>query len=234
MQDKVESIIKKVLKNKALVVREGLGEHPEDGIFACYLEGKLESKEEELFRKHVTLCPACSLKLSLDIQSSVTDNQDIPAKLQESICSSLGLQDKDLILEIALKVKDKIIEIINTTGEVLVGQELVAAPLLRSRQIKDFKDEVTILKDFKNLVVEVKLENKSGKFFDAAVLVKKKDTLKTINDLRVTLYKQGVELESYIASTGMVTFENILLGKYRIEISGAKDKFASIALEVKT
>ena len=121
----------------------------------------------------------------------------------------------------------------NTTGDILVGQEFVPAPVLRSRKAKDFKDEVTILKDFKDIRVEVKIENKVGEAFDLTVLVKEKESQKVIKDLRVTLLRGDLELESYLNDPGKVIFENVLLGKYTIEISTLESKLASVLLEIK-
>ena len=143
-------------------------------------------------------------------------------------------EDKPPILEIILKLKEKALELLNTTGDILVGQELVPAPVLRSRQMKDFKDEVTILKDFKDIRVEVKIENKHGEFFNVTVMVKEKETQKVIKDLRVCLLKDELELESYLNDAGKVTFEHILLGKYTVEISTLENKLASILLDIKT
>ena len=76
-----------------------------------------------------------------------------------------------------------------------MGQELVPAPILRSRQIKDFKDEVTILKDFKDIRVQAKVENKGANAFSLVILVKERHTQRIIKDLRIRLLKDGAELE---------------------------------------
>jgi hypothetical protein len=130
-------------------------------------------------------------------------------------------------------LKDKALEILETTGDVLVGQEFVPHPVLRSRKIKEFKDEVTILKDFKEIRVEVKIENKENRGFDLVIFVKDKLSNRIIKDLRVTLIKDDLELESYLSNYDKVVFEHILAGKYIIEISNIEDKVASILLDVR-
>ena len=114
-----------------------------------------------------------------------------------------------------------------------MGREFLPAPILRSRNIKEFKDEVTILKDFKDIRVELKLENKGRQAFDLTVIVKEKETQKTIKDLRVTLLKQDLELESYLNDSGKVIFENILLGRYTVEILKLEAKLAAILIDIK-
>jgi succinate dehydrogenase/fumarate reductase iron-sulfur protein len=100
--------------------------------------------------------------------------------------------------------------------------------------VKDFKDEVTILKDLKDIRVEVKIENKAGKAFCLTIMVKQRQTQKIIKDLRVTLLKDDLELESYLTDSGSVTFEHLLLGSYTIEVVSTEDKLASILLDIKT
>jgi uncharacterized protein YjbK len=55
-----------------------------------------------------------------------------------------------------------------------------------------------------------------------------------MKDLRVTLIKDDVELESYITDSGKVTFEHVLLGRYSVEISSVDNKIASVILDIKT
>ena len=151
----------------------------------------------------------------------------------ELVKNLLNREEDIPLLEILLRFKEKAIELINTTGDVLVGQELVPAPVLRSRLIKDFKDEVTILKDFNDIRVQIKIENKWGKVFNLKLAAKQKHTQKIIKDLRVTLLKDDLELESYLTDSGSVIFEHVLLGKYRLEISAIENKLASILLDIK-
>ncbi len=121
----------------------------------------------------------------------------------------------------------------HTSGDILVGQELMPAPILRSHKIKDFKDEVIILKDFRDIRVEAKIENKGTKAFNLTIRVKDKQTQKIIKDLRVTLIKDDLELESYVADTGVVTFEHVLLGKYTVKIANLENNLASILLDIR-
>jgi hypothetical protein len=49
------------------------------------------------------------------------------------------------------------------------------APILRSRDIRHFKgDEITVLKDFESVLVEVRIEYKQGSAFRISVAQKKR------------------------------------------------------------
>ncbi|MFH1640879.1 MAG: hypothetical protein ABIA66_02820, partial [Candidatus Omnitrophota bacterium] len=90
-----------------------------------------------------------------------------------------------------------------------------------------------ILKDFQNIRVEVKIENKDERAFNLAIAVREKQTTRIIKDLRITLLKNGVELESYLTHSGSVAFENISVGEYTVEISDIEKKVASVLLDIK-
>jgi hypothetical protein len=49
--------------------------------------------------------------------------------------------------------------------------------------------------------------------------------------LRVALFQEEREIESYATDTGSVTFESVLPGKYRVDICG-QDNLAAVFLDV--
>lgn len=233
MQDRWERLIKIVYRKWKAEQLQVPEPHPDEESFACFLEGRLSEEENARLKTHLIDCNRCAEAVL--IQARLQESQEkVPQELLEYVKNLVKSEDKTPVLEIILKLKEKALELLNTTGDILVGQELVPAPLLRSRQMKDFKDEVTILKDFKDIRVEVKIENKHGEFFNVTVMVKEKEAQKVIKDLRVCLLKDDLELESYLNDTGKVTFEHILLGKYTVEISTLENKLVSVLLDIKT
>lgn len=233
MQENLEKLIKVVYKKWKSDLPKVEELHPDEETFACFLEGRLPAKENKRIRAHLISCERCAEAFAVSSKLEVIENQLVPEQLAQEVKKLIKEQDELSILEIGLKLKEKAIEIMNTTGDILVGQEFVPAPVLRSRKAKDFKDEVTVLKDFKDIRVEVKIENKGSQAFDLTVLVKEKETQKIIKDLRVTLLREAIELESYLNDSGKVIFENVLLGKYTVEISTLESKLASVLLEIK-
>jgi len=234
MKIEIEKLIRLVFK-KWLSQQPMLDEaHPEDELLACFMEGSLSEAESARIKRHLISCGGCAQKISLQLKVDPGEGINAPESLINNAKSLVSGGSGILPLEIVFKLKDNLLELINTTGDILFGQELMPALVLRSRKIKDFKDEVTILKDFKDVRVEIKLVNRQAKAFDLTVLVKEKQTQQVIKDLRITLLKEDLEIESYHTDSGRVVFENILLGRYRVEITGIEAKLAAIILDIKT
>jgi citrate lyase gamma subunit len=229
-----ERIVKVVYQEWKAAVTGALDkEHPSEEVLVCFLEDKLSQADKDVTQSHLLKCNKCSEYLSTQLKIEPHLSKDVPVSLLEKVKRNIGSDIKDNIFEIVLKLKDKSWEIIQTSGDVLVGQELIPAPVLRSRQINEFKEEVDILKDLHELRILARLESKSSKIFGLAVEVKNKQGKKIHKDLRVTLIKDEVELESYVSDIGNSVFENISPGDYRVEIIQEAHLAAIIDLKVK-
>jgi hypothetical protein len=233
MTNKWDKLLKLVYKKWKLTHRQKFQEHPDEEEMACFIEGRLAPPESQSLKAHLISCEPCAQAFAIQARLKSTDNLEVPEELIAQVKKIIAPQDALSVFEIILKIKDRIFEVLKTSGDVLVGQELVPAPVLRSRKIKDFKDEITILKDFQDIRVEIKIENKPGQDFTLIVTVKEKQTSRVIKDLRITLIKDNLELESYLSESGRVIFEHVLLGKYIIQMSTPESKIAQILLDIR-
>ena len=208
--------------------------HPDEECLANFLDQLLPEKENDLMLKHLLICDKCAQYVSVQLKIKAHLSLEVPVSLLEKIKKMVIQNTGDNLLEIFIKLKDKALEIMQTTGDVLVGQELIPASVLRSRKIDEFKEEVSILKDLHQIRVMAKIHNKDAKSFNLTINVKDKIEQKTYKDSRVTLIKDGIELESYLVdSLGNSSFENILPGNYLVEVSRQDQKEAVINLKVK-
>ena len=207
-------------------------EHPSEEQLANLLESNLDIEQTEYVRSHIVKCPHCAHLVEVALKMGSAQLVDAPPDLIKKVKESFGCNAAD-ILDVILQVKNNILEIIHSAGDILVDQELVPAALLRSRKIAEFKDEVTMLKDFNDVRVQLKIENKLGKSFNLIVIVKDKQTQALLKDVRISLSKDDIELESYLVDSGTVTFENVLLGKYSIELTSSDSKVATIIVDIK-
>ena len=170
MEDKIEGLVKTVYRRWKK--RAKAGEiHLDEEAFAGFLDGCLSPEENERIKAHLIACDDCARLLALSLNGEAEELKEVPGEVLDQAREILNLKSKPAVLEVFLRLKQDALEIINATGDILLGQELVPAPVLRSRKIKDFKDEVTILKDFKEIRLEVKVENKGGKYFNVLIFI---------------------------------------------------------------
>lgn len=233
MQDKLERLIRAVYRKHKAGRFISAEAHPDEESIACFSEGKLSSADAQQLKRHLLSCERCAEVLAVYAGLEPSGELKVPEDLISKAKNLKAQEIKTPIFEIFLRLKENLLELLNTNADVLLGQELVPAPVLRSRKVTEFKDEITIMKDFEDIRVEVKIEKKNAAAFSLMVLVKEKQTSRLIKDLRVTLLKEDLELESYLTDSGKVIFEHVLLGKYSVEISNLENKLASILLDVK-
>lgn len=206
-------------------------DHPDEEFLACFIEDKLSRQDIDLIQKHILSCSQCAQYLSIQLKMQPHLNRELPALLLEKVKKLVDCCAGGNLLEIFLKLKDKVIEIVQTTGDVLVGQEVIPATILRSRKKNEFKEEVSILKGLAQAHLLAKIENKDAKSFNLTITVK--DNLKAYKNLRITLIKDGIELESYITDSASSFFENILPGDYTVKVSREEEVLVTIDLKVK-
>lgn len=234
MSEELQNLIKTVYQDWKSKQPDREETHPDEETIASFLENKLSPQENIGLKNHITSCQRCAEILAIGIRSEKLE-KEVPKELLEKTRKMVFEIFRSYILEIVLQLKEKTLEIINTTGDVLLGQELVPAAVLRSRQIKVFKDEINVLKDFKDILIEVKIESRDNQTFNLTIAVKAKQTQDIIKDVRMSLFKENRELESYLSDSGKVTFEHILLGKYTVDISSpTRDKLATVILDIKS
>ena len=208
-------------------------EHPDEESLVCFLEGKLPLPEKSLIQRHLLGCDVCAEYLSTQLRIQPHLSLDIPEPLLVKIKKLVVQDSRENLLEIFVQLKEKALEIIQTSGDILFGQELVPAPVLRARKISEFKEEISILKDLQQIRVLAKLQNKSAKSFNLTITVTNKHSQRIDKNLRIALIKDGLELESYTNDSGSSFFENILPGNYTVEVSRQGQKEAVINLKVK-
>jgi len=233
MPNYFEQVAKLVYREWKIANQFAGKDHPDVETLVCFLENKLSLSEKTQIQEHLVSCDLCAEYLSLQLKIKSHLSLDVPIGLLEKIKNLVGQDSRENLLEIFIKLKVKALEIMQTTGDVLLGQELVPAPVLRSRKINEFKEEVSILKDLQQIRVLAKIQNKSAKSFNLTITVKDKHSQRIDKSLRVTLIKDDLELESYVNDVGSSFFENILPGDYVVEISRQGERMAVIDLKVK-
>jgi hypothetical protein len=233
MPDKLERLIRSVYRSSKPFLPAAEGSHLDEEDVVCFLENRLSREEKDRVQAHMLTCDTCMENLAIQLRLHPVKEGRVPLKLLKQAKDIVSQKLNNSVLEVILKLKDQAIEVLNSTGDILWKGELVPLPILRGRSIKDFKDEVTIFKNFKDKVVEVKIENIQGRAFKLNIRARDKFRRKIIKDLRITLLKNDLELESYHTDSGGVIFEHVQLGKYKVEIYSPDILIASILLDIK-
>ncbi len=232
MKGRLERILQIILRYwmRSLLRQDKV--HPGEEDLACLLENKLTEKENRLVKEHLLRCRRCRKRVMLQLGQEDNAFGEVPAELVR-VAKELVISETVSHLEIVICIKEQLIEVLRVSGDILLGNEVIPAAVLRSRQMTQFRKEVIILKDFKDIRVEVKLESKPQDVFKVSLLVKENYSQKVLDNLRMTLKKGDVEFESYISVAGSVVFEDVHLGTYTVTIETEEGPIASVALEIK-
>jgi len=233
MQEKIEQVIAKIYHSWRERLIRPQEDCPDDETLACFLEGRLPEKESRQLKMHLIGCDRCLELIALISQEAA--EVPLPQELVERAKELVMRQEKAQsgFIEIILGLKEKTIDLIKASGDILFGQEVTRLEVLRGRKVKDFGQEVKIIKDLGEIRVEAGLENRAN--YTARVTVKLGDikTAKPVEGLRITLIRAGQDIESYIAETGKAVFDNVSVGSYAIEISTPESIIGKIMLEIK-
>ncbi|MFA5090121.1 MAG: hypothetical protein WC510_03660 [Candidatus Omnitrophota bacterium] len=232
MANKFERLVKVVYQRyKDRLIKDGSA-HPDEDMLACFLERNLTETENKRVIGHLLRCNHCVEAIAVQMKIDAEGGHILPRELLDKIRSMGSIKDGTDVLKIFLRLKEKAIEIVNTTGDVLLGHKFLPEPVLRSRQVKEFKDELNIVKDLKMGRLQVKIIRKSVSACNIFIVMRDKQSQALIKNLRVSLLKEATEIESYLMGEGPVVFEHILPGFYNIEIRDIKEGVASILLEI--
>jgi hypothetical protein len=114
-----------------------------------------------------------------------------------------------------------------------LGEQLSPLAVLRSRDIKEFRQEIVIVKNFGELKIEAGIERKDAQSICIFISLSDKSSARPREDLRLSLFRKDTELESYVSKSGRVSFSPLVPGRYTIKISSVKGQIARIALQIK-
>ena len=126
-----EKIIRYIYRQKKAIGGVIDNDHPDEEFLVSFLEDKLTQVDNDLIQRHLLKCDVCAEYVSIQLKIEPHLSKDVPVPLLEKIREIVASEVKDNILEIFVRLKEKVLEIIQTSGDVLVGQELVPAPVIR-------------------------------------------------------------------------------------------------------
>lgn len=204
---------------------------PDEETMVCFGEGRLSKEDSAKLQKHLLSCERCAQVLSL-YNIKIEKEQIVPEFLIKKTKGLIGKKIPTSLIEITLSVKERLLEIINTTGDIVLDNEIIPLPVLRSRQIKKILEEVTIIKEFQNIRISGRIEKREKGKVKVGISLCDKNTSEPLKDLRIGLFKDDIELESYVIDSGCSSFDNLSFGKYTLKIFRGEEELGVIKLEV--
>jgi len=205
---------------------------------AAFFDDALTAEEHQAFASHITSCDACAelFKEHLGMVKTIETEPEVevPPEVMERAQELFRKAIRENFLTIILKVTDQALKLLETTGDILIGKRLIPLPVLRSQSKEEPSSPVTIVKDFKQVSVQVTIEKELRAGACISVKVAEKAHPKKEPDFRVTLVKDTRELHSLLTERNQATFEEVSPGRYEIVIGEEANILARIRLVVES
>jgi hypothetical protein len=205
---------------------------PDEETLVCFSEGRLSKSESKKIQEHLISCRRCAETVSLFCQR-FEEEKEVPEFLIKKAKNLVGQSHLSNILEVVLALKEKAMQILRATGDIILDNEIVPARVLRSRGKTDFPEEIRLIKEFKDIKITLYIQKRDKDKIRLNLNLVDKVSLQPLGDLRLALLKDAQELESYEAVSGNVIFDKVGLGRYAIQILRKDEKLGAIDLEIK-
>lgn len=241
MDNNIEDIIKQTYKRiKEQRKDTPVGNCLSDEDMVCFTDNVLNKNEKDRFLAHIISCNKCAQKLKdhYAIIKAVESKEILgaPEYLVQRAEDLVYGKVKQNVLDIVLEVKEKIIQVIRTTGEILqesLGPQPAPAYVLRTPKKEAVENEVRISKDFNNLAVDVEIERHEPESANIVVRLTDKASKKRAVGFRVSLIKGDRELESSLVEEGRVKFEEIKLNDYKISLIKDENQIGVVNISIR-
>ena len=218
MRNEERNLIASLCKLPPKKIQKGIRgkECPEEGILWAYAEGSLPAERQEQVEDHLHACDYC-LEAYMDVHEYVP-----LSGIEIDIASELGrLRKKSKpsgMLELVLKIREKSLEVLRHTGELLVGRVPQAAVRGgRGKKKTVTTDKVSVRKDFEDTStsVEITVEKGTGRGISSVkVSVMDLTEEEFLEGITVSLASGKQILEMRTDREGIAEFQNISPGEY--------------------
>jgi len=230
---KIEEVIKMVYQLYRKMHNQANPPCPDEETLVCFSESRLSKSESKKIKEHLISCHRCAEIVSLFCKKFEGAEKEVPEYLIKNAKNMVEERPFPNVLEVILALKEKALQILRTTGDIILDNEIIPLPVLRSRQIDRFPEEIKLIKEFENIKTTIHVQKKAKDEIRISLILIDKASLRPLGDLRLALLREGRELESYEAVSGSATFEKISFGRYAIQILRKDEKLGVINLEIK-
>ena len=209
--------------------------HTEEEVLVDYLEGRLSNRERWEVERHLAECDACLEEAVVTrkfIQSVTLHKLDpVPEQVtRRAVEAVMALKDNSLLERASEQISLLVSRWSKVLAESLPRRGPSLAPVRGSKTV--IADDLILLKkSFSDLDVEIEIEKIDQQ--KASILVKlSKDDLPA-KPIRVTLFKNGREISSYLFTGLTALFEDIPFGHYTLVFSRDGQRVGEYPFEIK-
>ncbi len=218
---KLESLLKEAFKRKVWKSVKNTNKCLSDETMTCLIENRISKNDEVIVNDHIVHCHSCAEKLSsylviardLSREGEIQPPMFLLDRVKQLVSEKLSASD---VLDIVLDIKERVLELIHTTGELLLGPTLV--PALRGKDEAESKKSIHVVKNFDKFTAEVEIDKRVSNSTDLILRLTEKESNKRAEGIRVSLLKNEREIESQVLEGGKVKFEDIKPDSYKILI----------------
>jgi len=238
-KDFINQIIK--LVNKSLEIKTKMGSYIPCDIFSEEDYNKLFKEtmslnEFEQFKEHCQNCPACQKGIIQAYERFILkEDQNENITLFQKTLDLLDRIDKPIIniMDIVINSSKKILEVIETTSEVL------STPLLAPSRGKDDKQQeeqpIRIVQEFDNPLISVQasfITDKPRQAIEMCVSLLDRNTEEFMADIEITLTGPGKKQNKTTDENGKAIFFLQGPGNYKAVMVSGEDQIAKLNMKV--
>ena len=204
-----------------------------DEMLACYAQGLLSAAEREAVKDLIKNDPR--LKEELTVQEAICQTEDeslaeIPddviSKAKNLVSEPFGVH----IWNVAVRFSRQTLRALKSDGSPV--DCVVRDPVLSRGSKTELTKSTVIRKGFGVFDIQMEISVKKKSVCCIVIFIKDLKKQSPMNDVRITLIKDNIELESYVTSQGRAVFEDIRDGYCLLEITAPDKPVARITLQL--
>jgi hypothetical protein len=193
------------------------------------IDGTVKGEEREKLISHIISCSKCAHEYeeSYELIASIKDEKikELPSGVIKKVKNYLSAAKEKDTLAVMLSWTNKLMEVLNTTGEIcrdLAGAKPELVAVFRGKHKKKRSKSVKIKQKLSGVNVEVDINPGPKGRINISVKTDK-------DNMRATLFHKDTELESSLLKDRSVVFEKLERESYKIKIESKKGKVGVIS-----
>ena len=204
---------------------------PDDERLANYLGESLSEAERRELESHLASCAGCLDDLGAAYKAQHEEDRDtVPQRLLEKAMALIpAKQAKPDFLEVVVKLVRDSLELVSTSGQLAFA---TTAAEIRGKGKSLDSTILQVEKELGKFRIWIEVERTEGDLCQVVVKVKAKGQL-VADGIRLSLVAGGREQASYLARQGMIIFDRIPPGEYRLALSEGNAPLGSVRLMIK-